>query len=158
LFSSSRQKQTPVTKRKDNKNVTVVDYGPEICNRAKYEHDEAFLIENNSTKITSFFIRHKLSPSGNASRLTPQMGLGLCLALKNDSPLEFANLCFIIVASIMSRFYHFHQSRTVQPVLRSYPRVLSSSFNCNDCVEVFFCGLCHVSKCLIAKSGWQHTA
>lgn len=138
--------------------MTVVDYGPEICNRAKYEHDEAFLIENNSTKITSFFIRHKLSPSGNASRLTPQMGLGLCLALKNDSPLEFANLCFIIVASIMSRFYHFHQSRTVQPVLRSYPRVLSSSFNCNDCVEVFFCGLCHVSKCLIAKSGWQHTA
>lgn len=60
------------------------------CNRVKHEHDEAFLIENNSQNMsTSFLIRHKLNSSGNASRLTPQMGLGLCLALGNDSPVVF---------------------------------------------------------------------
>ena len=70
LFPSTQQKQTPVAKRKDNINVTVVDYGPKNCNRVKYEHDEAFPKYEHI-----FLIRHKLKPSGNASLLTPQMGL-----------------------------------------------------------------------------------
>ena len=61
----------------------------------KYKHDEPLRIENNSQQNEHIFlIRHKVNPSGNVSRLTPQMGLGLCLALKNDSPVEFVDLFY----------------------------------------------------------------
>lgn len=143
--------------------MTIVDYAGirmKNCNRVKHEHDEAFLIENNSQNMsTSFLIRHKLNSSGNASRLTPQMGLGLCLALGNDSPVVFLFvsasslhlLCLVFIIFISHRLWNLCYYRNS----REFCHFHSIATTMSKC----FCSLCHVSaKCLAGKSGCQHTA